>query len=244
MQSIKFQPPVIAHRGASKFAPENTLPAFLKAKALGARWVEFDVMLAACGEAVVIHDETLDRTTNGKGNVCDHPYSYIKTLDAGSWFDAVFAGAHVPSFAEVIRLLHQQGLSANVEIKAVEGQEEKTVQKILHEIERHWAADQAPPLISSFSETILRMVRQHAPNALLAFLMDEWMADWRVICDALHCVSVNVNHLILNAERVSEIKATNRYLLSYTVNESQRAQTLFSYGVDAVFSDDVREISE
>src|SRR5688572_22496951 len=83
-------PRVIAHRGASAYAPENTMAAFSRAHALGAQWIEFDVWLAACGEVVVLHDETLARTTNGYGRVTDFSYAALQPLDAGSWFGHQF----------------------------------------------------------------------------------------------------------------------------------------------------------
>src|SRR5438552_7543288 len=94
---VSYLSSIIAHRGASALAPENTLAAFHKAKEIGAKWVEFDCMLASCGEVVVIHDETLDRTTNGLGRVIDYPYSYLKTLNAGSWFNPIFADEKIPT---------------------------------------------------------------------------------------------------------------------------------------------------
>src|SRR5438445_1086012 len=126
MQSINsYMSRLIAHRGASALAPENTLAAFRKAGEIGAKWVEFDVMLAADGEAVVIHDDTLDRTTNAKGNVCDYPYSYLQTLDAGSWFNPQFSHEKIPTLAEVIGVLRHCKLAANIEIKPSVGKEEE-----------------------------------------------------------------------------------------------------------------------
>src|SRR3990167_4199284 len=228
--------PLIAHRGASALAPENTLVAFRKAREIGARWVEFDVMLAACGTPVIIHDETLDRTTNGRGNVSDYPYSYLKTLDAGSWFDPRFAGEKIPTLAELIELLHSEQLSAHVEIKPARGKEKQTVEKVLQVIEQCWRKDMLPPLISSFSRTVLYEVRRCSPASLLGLLMHDWEADWKNVCDELSCVSVHVNQKILDPKKAKEIKATNRLLLVYTVDDVKRARDLFSWGVDAIFS--------
>jgi glycerophosphoryl diester phosphodiesterase len=240
--SISFDPPVIAHRGASNLAPENTLSAFVKAAASGAKWVEFDVMLAACGEAVVIHDETLERTTNGTGNVSDYPYSYLRTLDAGSWFHPRFANERIPTFKEVIEVIKEQGLNANVEIKALPGLEDKTVRKVLSDIENYWPANAAPPLISSFSMEALKLVRAYSPTALIAILIHEWFEAWYDYTEELACVSLDINHEILDAEKVKLIKATGRFLLCYTVNNPRRALELFSWGVDAVFTDQVNVI--
>lgn len=236
--TININPPVIAHRGASQQAPENTLIAFRKAKADGAHWIEFDVMLSADDEVVVIHDETLERTTNGKGNVCDMSLDKLQTLDAGSWFSAEFAGEKIPTLRAVIELIEEHRLLANVEIKAQPGAEERTVTKVLQVLREYWKSPLWLLLISSFSQPILEEVRKQAPDASLGFLMHEWDADWQEKCDRLQCITVNVNCDILTIERVSAIKATERLLTAYTVNDPEIARELFSWGVDAIFSDD------
>jgi glycerophosphoryl diester phosphodiesterase len=236
--SIKFDPPIIAHRGANNLAPENTLAAFAKVKQLGVNWIEFDVMLAACGEAVVIHDDTLERTTNGSGRVCDYPYSVLRTLDAGSWFAPEFSQEKIPTFKEVIELVKREKLYANVEIKSQPGQEEQAVKKILADIAQFWPQER-PPLISSFSMLILKYVRQYAPDALLAILIDDWFSAWDELAEEYGCASLDINHQIVDAERVQAIKNTGKFVLCYTVNTPERARTLFSWGVDAVFTDNV-----
>ncbi len=233
---VSWLSPIIAHRGASALTPENTLIAFQKANEIGAKWVEFDVMLAACGEAVVIHDETLDRTTNGHGPVRDYPYSYLKTLDAGSWFNPIFSGEKIPTLAEVIETLHRFNLAANIEIKPAPGYEEETVKKVLDVLKHFWRKEMKPPLISSFSRIVLDSVRKYSETHLLAYLINEWDPDWKKSCDELNCVSVDINHRILNQARVNEIKSANHLLLSYTVDDPVIAQQLFDWGVDAVFS--------
>lgn len=239
-----IRPPVIAHRGAKSIAPENTLTAFRKAKELGINWVEFDVMLSADNEVVVIHDDTLDRTTNGKGPVIGYPYSYLKTLDAGSWFDPKFKGEKIPTLVEVIELLNQLQISANVEIKAQKGKEEITVKNVLKIIQENWKNTNSQALISSFSLSILEWVRHYSSTSLIGFLMHEWNPSWKSICDQLQCVAVDVNYKILNEQKVKQIKETDRMLLAYTVNNSKQAKTLFFWGVDAVFSDNPDRILE
>lgn len=239
MPSISFKPPFIAHRGASNFAPENTLAAFSKVKELGAKWIEFDVVLAASGEAIVFHDDTLDRTTNGKGNVWDFPYSYLKTLDAGSWFSPEFSGERIPTFKSVIEVVERDKLTANVEIKPAPGQEEATVKKVLSEIELYWTDAMLPPLISSFSVESLRLVRQFAPGAMIGLLIHEWFDDWESVAVELRATSVNLNHEIVDAEKVKVIHAMGKLVVCYTVNDPERARELFAWGVDAVFTDHV-----
>jgi glycerophosphoryl diester phosphodiesterase len=236
---LAFMPPIIAHRGASALAPENTLAAFLKAKESGLDWVEFDVMLTSTGEAIVIHDDTLDRTTNGQGRVVDSSYDYLKTLDAGSWFNPRFSKERIPLLEDVLKLLQQQQLAANLEIKSLPGYEEVTVQRIVDVLKRNFEVNNSerPLLISSFSSTILKIIRKRLPSALLSVLIDEWQADWQNFCEEIQAVTININHRILTPERVKVMKEKNYRVLAYTVNTSERARELLSWGVDAVFSD-------
>jgi glycerophosphoryl diester phosphodiesterase len=97
-------PFLLAHRGASHFAPENTLASIRKAHQLGAKWIEIDVMLSADGEVMVFHDDTLERTTNGHGKLCEKTCQELKTLDAGSWFAPAYKGETIPTLNEVLRL--------------------------------------------------------------------------------------------------------------------------------------------
>lgn len=232
-------PPILAHRGASALAPENTLSAFLKAKQLGIQWIEFDVMLTACGEVIVFHDETLNRTTNGSGNVNDYTYDYLKTLDAGSWFNSRFAGEKIPTLREVLVFLSEYQMSANIEIKALPGQEESLVHHVLDLINDY---EKTALLVSSFSLEVLQLVRKDSQKISIGVLMDEWHDNWQQISDQLNAAAVDVNQQILNPARIHEIKATNRLLLTYTVNNLIRAKELLSWGVNAIFSDCPREM--
>src|SRR3990167_7450135 len=112
-----FLPPVIAHRGASAYAPENTLAAFRKAHDLGIQWIEFDVMLSADHVPIIFHDNLLDRTTNGRGEVGDFSFKALHELDAGAWFNPKFSGEHIPSLQDTVAFLRQTGMAANIEIK-------------------------------------------------------------------------------------------------------------------------------
>lgn len=228
---------VIAHRGASAYAPENTMIAFSKAAQLGAKWVEFDVKLAGDGTAIVFHDDCLDRTTNAKGWVSDYPYSYLRTLDAGAWFKPIYAGERIPTFHQVLEFIVAAGLRANIEIKANPGEEEQTVKAVLSETKKWFAPPYQPVLFSSFSLRSLQLLRQQSPDCAIGFLMEEWVADWQRICADLGAVTVNIDQDILNSERAHSIKRTEIGLLCYTVNNPEKAQELYKWGVDAVFSD-------
>jgi glycerophosphoryl diester phosphodiesterase len=118
MNKASGRPVVEAHRGDSANAPENTLAAFRAAVALPVRWIELDVHPTQDGVLVVIHDDTVDRTTDGSGAVSDLTGEALRRLDAGSWFDAQFAGERIPTLAEVIDLVGPTGTRLNIEIKS------------------------------------------------------------------------------------------------------------------------------
>lgn len=235
--TLTFKPPVIAHRGASAYAPENTIVAFTKAAQLGIKWVEFDVMLAACGEPIIFHDETLNRTTNAMGDIKNHSFAYLRTLDAGKWFDPIFSGERIPSLSQVLEFLKQNRISANVEIKPLPGQDEVTAIKALVFIEPLFPQPNASILFSSFSIESLRALRKYSPHCLMGLLLHEWEQDWEKHCMDLDCISVHVNQEIMTKEMAHKIKGMGKILLCYTVNDPLRAKELYAWGVDAVFSD-------
>jgi glycerophosphoryl diester phosphodiesterase len=237
MSSLHILPPVIAHRGASAYAPENTIAAFTKAAQLGIKWIEFDVMQASCGEPIIFHDESLDRTTNERGEVAFHPYAYLQSVDAGAWFDLTFSGERIPTLRQTLEFIENNKLSANIEIKALPGQEEKLVERVIDEVSLFSSRIKTNLLFSSFSQDALFSLRKFAPDCLLGLLLHEWEPNWQDICEELNCVSVHVYHRILTQQTAQQIKEMDKALLCYTVNHKERALKLFSWGVDAVFSD-------
>ncbi len=237
IHSLQIKPPVIAHRGASAYAPENTLSSFTRAAQLGIQWVEFDVMLAACGTPIVFHDETLDRTTDRQGDIGGHPYRYLQTLDAGAWFHSKFAGERIPTLAQVLALLKEAGMCANVEIKPLPGQDKETILATLKTVSTYFTQPNTSILFSSFSIDALKYLREASKECLIGFLMHDWLDDWKHVADELQCVSMNVNEEIMTKERAQAIKQAGYQLLCYTVNHAERAKELYSWGVDAVFSD-------
>lgn len=232
---LTFNPPIIAHRGASAYAPENTIEAFAYAKKLGVRWIEFDVVQAGCGEAIVFHDETLDRTTNGAGLVYKTPYNHIRQLDAGSWFDKKYRHSYVPNLNEVLIFLQQNNLYANLEIKSLPGQEKIHIDHILNVVKPYLSS--MVILFSSFSIQSLTYLRSVFPAAQIGLLLHEWLPDWEKVSMELATVSIHVNEAIMTGERARLIKTLKKKLLCYTVNSLERARQLYQYGVDAVFTD-------
>lgn len=230
--------PVIAHRGASAYAPENTLAAMRKAHAMGAQWVEFDVMLTADGEAIIMHDDKLRRTTNGgKRAVAETTYQEIAQLDAGSWFAKQYAQEPVPTLHELLDLLKKLKLHINLEIKPTPGKECETAEKSIAIVKELWPILESPPMISSQSEICLAVVHKIAPEFCLGTVIHEWNEPWQKWLQDYACQSVSVNHSILSPEKILELRKYVKYVLAYTVNEPWRAHELFELGVDSVFSD-------
>lgn len=234
---MELTSPVIAHRGASAYAPENTLAAFNKALSLGACCLEFDVMCSADGEVFVIHDNNLKRTTNGRGKVEVAQSTYMETLDAGRWFSKQFTGEKVPHFRDALNFLSFAGLQANIEIKPTPGSTEQTTTAVLRLINRHWPQDKPLPLISSFDWDVLALCQSIAPEMPLGLLMDVWRDDCVIQAEKYGCLSVHVNRKLLTEGRVKLIKDAGFKLYVYTVNRKKQALKLLGWGVDAVFSD-------
>lgn len=228
---------IIGHRGASAYAPENTLSSFDKALTLGCHFIEFDVMCSADGEPFVIHDDNLKRTTNGRGDVGLVESSYLHSLDAGSWFSRQFKGEHIPHFKEVLKWLSFSGVQANIEIKPYPGTEEQTAVAVMSHIQRYWPQGKELPLVSSFSWDALVLCRSIAPEMPLGLLLHAWDEQWLQKAKQLDCFSIHFNRRVLTEERVKAIKAAGYVLCAYTVNRKRLANKLFSWGVDAVFSD-------
>lgn len=159
-----MQPELMAHRGNSALAPENTLAAFGRALDTPAQWIELDVHLTADGQVVVMHDATVNRTTNGSGAIVDLTLSQLKALDAGSWFGAEFTNERVPTLAEVVALVGKR-IRLNVEIKSAADPESS--RKVVEVLRQGGVLEQS--MISSFGLQAVLDVRQHwdTPNLAL-----------------------------------------------------------------------------
>lgn len=230
-------PRIIAHRGASATAPENTLAAFRAAAASGATWVEFDVSLTKDGRPVVFHDDLLDRTTDGTGLLAETPFELLTHLDAGSWFAPDFAGEMVPTLEEVIETLAGLAMGFNMEIKPDLGRETETARIALATAAADWPANAPVPLVSSFSRPVVAIARDEKAEWPRSMLFDRRPADWRECGKELQVVAFGANQQHLDAMQVEEIKQAGYLLTAYTVNSIERAQTLFAWGVDAIFTD-------
>jgi glycerophosphoryl diester phosphodiesterase len=220
----------IAHRGGGTLAPENTLAGIRLAAAMGFRAVEFDVMLSADGTPVLIHDETLERTTNGSGLVCETHDRTLFALDAGN-------GESIPHFIEAARICRRLGLLANVEIKPSVGHERATAEKVARLAAEIWYDAPGQVLISSFAMEVVEIARDLAPVLPRSLLFEVVPDDWsdcfaRMRATALHCDAAYLSDDTLHQAATRKVP-----VVCYTVNDPGAAQTLLERGVSAFFTD-------
>jgi glycerophosphoryl diester phosphodiesterase len=225
------RPRVIAHRGASGSAPENTLAAFRRAAALGADMIELDVQLTRDGAVVVIHDWTLERTTDGTGAVRDQAFAALRHLDAGRWFAPAFAGERIPTLGEVLAAVP---LPVNVELKpaGVDGLEGHALAAV------EAAGALARVVFSSFDAGILTRLRRLAPAAELAVLWEHDDVD--AAAAAIERVAARGLHLrkdIARPEVLAALARTGTPVRVWTVNDPDEFAQLGSAGVEGIFSD-------
>ena len=221
LPSLKL-PTVIAHRGASAYAPENTLAAFREASKRGAAWVEIDVKLTADSVPVVLHDSSLKRTLG-----IDR---LMREMTAAE------LPAELPTFEAAIACFAELGLGCNVEIKPCEGREAETAQVTVATLRRRWPKTLPPPLLSSFKEAALLAAREAAPEFARAILLGN-LDDWRRRTDAVGAVCVNTNGKKLTAPHAVEIKQAGYGLAVYTINEPLVARALLAIGADCIITD-------
>ena len=237
-------PRVIGHRGAALSAPENTLAGFCMAAALNVACVEFDVRLTADGRCILLHDDTVDRTTTGSGPAAALTFDEIRRLDAGAWFGVDFAGQRVPSLEETIGLLAELDLGAVIELKPHPGAEAATGHAAAMVIAERWPADRDPPLVSSFKAPALAAARATAPQFPRALLVGGVPRDWRRQLEALDCIALHADQRRLDRATIASVRDADVPLFAYTVNLPRRATELFSWGINAVFSDCPERVSE
>ena len=237
-------PRLIAHRGGGSLAPENTLASIRMGQSLGYRAHEFDVKLSLDGVPLLLHDETLERTTNGKGRAADLTFAKLHALDAGGWHSEAFRGEPVPSFEEAARLLRSKGTMANIEIKPTPGFDRETGKAVALATRELWKGAAAPPLFSSFSFEALMAAKENAPEVPRAWLIKEFgEADWKRL-EALAAVSLNTSWKTIALERIREIHDRGYRVMLYTVNEIATAEKLLEAGADALFTDNLREFAQ
>jgi glycerophosphoryl diester phosphodiesterase len=228
-------PRIVAHRGGGMLAPENTLGALRRGASLGFKGVEFDVMLAADGTPMLIHDETTERTTGVKGRVSLMRAAQLESLDAGD-------GEGIPRFEKAAELCRRLGLWANVEIKPAGGYERQTGTAVALMVRELFKGAAQPPVLSSFSLAALLAAQEAAPELPRGYLVDDIPADWESKLKRLACVSLHCNYKKLDRALVAPVRAAGYALACYTVNDPAIARELLAAGVDCIITDALNEI--
>lgn len=232
------RPILFAHRGASLYAPENTMEAFTLAMQQGADGVELDAKLSADGEVVVIHDATVDRTTNGHGRVATFTLTDLRALDAGSFFSGKFRGAQIPTLNEVFEVIGKQGF-INVELKGYTIPRDQLIEKVCALVQKHNL--QKKMLFSSFFASSLKRAAQLLPEVPRGLLAPRgWKGMWWRSFGFMfgeyqalhpHIADVDMPQVI----RVHKLK---RRIHVWTVNTEQDLLRLKNWGVDGIITDD------
>ena len=232
-------PRLAAHRGAGKEAPENTLAAFRYGHARGYRMIECDVKLSADGVAFLLHDATLERTTDARGRADARTWRELSRLDAGAWHSPAYAGEPLPTLASVAAWCRANGVMLNIEVKPTPGRERETGAAVALDARALWAGADVPPVLSSFSEDALDAARIAAPELPRAYLCETLPVDWRPRLAQLGCVALDLKHTELSEILVQDVRAAGLRVATWTANDPARVAELHRYGVDTVITDAV-----
>jgi glycerophosphoryl diester phosphodiesterase len=231
-----------AHRGAGKLAPENTLAAFREGHARGYRMIECDVKLSADGVAFLLHDATLERTTNGRGRADALAWRDLSQLDAGGWHSTRYAGEPLPTLTGVARWCRPNGVMLNIEIKPTPGRERETGAAVALDAHALWRDAEVQPLLSSFSEEALDAARDAVPELPRAWLSEDLPNDWLERVLALECIAIDLKHTLLTFDLVARAREAGLRVATWTVNDATRVRDLLQWGVDSVITDEVERI--
>jgi glycerophosphoryl diester phosphodiesterase len=237
----------IAHRGAGRLAPENTLAAFRLGASHGYRMFECDVKLSSDGVPFLMHDATLQRTTNaraklGAGNSAvagDHPWGMLSQLDAGRWHSRAFAGEPMPTLDHIAAYCIRNGFFLNIEIKPTPGTERHTGEVVAQTAAKLWHGVAVPPLLTSFDPEALEGAQAVQPALPRGLLLDTLWKGWLETALTLDCQAIVCNHALWDRSSVTQAQSAGFRTLSYTVNDEWAAQRLIDLGTDGIITDRV-----
>lgn len=227
---------IFGHRGAMARAPMNTLAAFELAIEQGADGIELDVHLSHDGQLVVIHDDSVDATTDGQGKVADLTLDQLKRLDAGAWFSDEFAGQRIPTLDEVFEAFGDK-LFVNVEIKSSRETVDRLEKRLADCVRRHNMRERI--IVSCFDPVILRRVKQMMPKVLMGFLYvpDMPAEHYLSLKDSWH-EARHPLHVMVDEGYMNWARAQGYYVNVWTVNAPERARQLKRLGVNTIMTDD------
>ena len=223
----------IAHRGASGHAPENTLAAFRRAVALGATFIETDLHLSRDAHFIAIHDETLARTTNGRGAVHDHTLAELRRLDAGSWFGSDFIGERIPTLDEILEFARRHDVVFYLELKPAGAW--GTEHALVHALRE--SGEIARAVVMSFEPQVLETLRRTEPTLMTALLYDGSLENLFE-----RAVAAGVRQLAIRGDLVTpafleEARRTDLQLICWTINHPAHMRALIAAGVHGVITD-------
>jgi glycerophosphoryl diester phosphodiesterase len=229
----------VAHRGAGKLAPENTLAAFRIGAAHGYKMFECDVKLSRDDVPFLLHDDTLNRTTNGRGVGGDCTWQALSRLDAGSWHSPAHAGEPLPAFENIARYCLANGHLLNIEIKPTPGTERHTGEVVSRAAAHLWAGSRVPPLLTSFDTGALEGALRTQPELPRGLLLDTPRPGWIETATRLRCVAIVCHHTLWDMSSVTLAHRAGMRCLSYTVNDGAVARHLIDLGTDGIITDRV-----
>jgi glycerophosphoryl diester phosphodiesterase len=232
------KPVIIAHRGASAYAPENTMSAFQKAFDLSADGIEFDVKCSRDGEMVIIHDQTLDRTTNGRGKVVETNLKELRSLDAGSSFSSQFTGEKIPLLREVLEEFSKK-LLINIELTNYSSIKDGLAQKAATLVKQMCVGESV--VFSSFHPYNLIVTRRIVPNVAVALLALPGISGWISRSNVMRWVSPEIIHPYYNDvdKRYVEVQhRRNRKVNVWTINTEMEMKKLLKDHIDGIITDD------
>jgi glycerophosphoryl diester phosphodiesterase len=232
------QPIIFAHRGASAYAPENTLSAFELAVEQGADAIELDVKLSSDGHAIAMHDDTVDRTTGAPGRVKDMSLAELRWLDAGSIFSETFRGEKIPLLEEVFELVGRH-IFINVELANYDNQNDHLVETVCMTIKKFNLQEQI--MFSSFHAKNLKKARGLLPDVPRGLLATRdyrgvWMRSFPFAFGSYQALQPHLENTSLR--QINRVHRMKRRVHVWTVNGEDDIRRLFRWGVDGVFTDD------
>lgn len=225
---------VIAHRGASGYAPENTIASFRKALEMKADGIELDVHLNREGHLIVCHDEAVNRTTNGTGLIKDLSLREIQEMDAGSWFHKAYAREGIPTLDEVLELIKNKNILINIELKSGPILYEGIEKQVIQLLKKYNLQNQA--ILSSFNHYSLLECKK-ADNGIktailyMAGLVDPWEYAKYIKADGIHPYFYTVTPTVIEG-----CEQNNMFIYPFTVNDDQYMKQLFHYGISGIIT--------
>lgn len=227
--------PLIAHRGCMLQAPENSLAAYRLAAKYGFSWIETDVQLTRDGKAVMLHDHYVDRTTNGKGLVCEYLFKDLQKLDASAGIKG-FSRTPIPTLEQTIRLCLELDLGLILELKPISGTDIEIAEHIIPIVDALWPKDNDKLIVSSFSVALL-VFKEKAPWISTAHAAEYIVENPDKYMEILGVDSFHFNYQYASQKKIKRLKDAGAHTALATVNDGTLAKQLLSLGVDGVMTD-------